>query len=230
MNNKLVEITGLWRSYQRGTETINACAGINLFVKKGEIVSIVGRSGSGKTTLLNQIGCLDSPTKGEVKIGGIDVAKLRDSALVEFRRRMIGFVFQLFYLIPTLSVWENIELPLIFSRRRDKRTIEEILETIGITDIKNKFPGQLDSGSMQKVAIARALVNKPEIILADEPTGRLEAKSKDNIIEIFYQLQRQGLTIIIATHDLVLAEKAQRVIQLSDGLVADERILSKEAK
>lgn len=223
--DSIIEIKDLWRSYQRGSEVINACAGINLNIDRGEILAIVGRSGSGKTTLLNQIGCLDTSTRGIIRISGVEVTKLKDASLVRFRSQKIGFVFQLFYLIPTLTVQENVELPLIFSRSRDKTIVLETLEKVSIYNLRDMLPGQLDGGSMQKVAIARALVNKPEILLADEPTGRLEAKSKNNILEIFYRLRRQGLTIIIATHDLSLAEKADRVIHLSDGSILEEKIL-----
>jgi putative ABC transport system ATP-binding protein len=220
--NIAVEVHDLWRSYCRGSETINACAGIDLSVEQGEIVAIVGRSGSGKTTLLNLIGGLDSATRGRILVGGEDITRKKESALVRFRRTKVGFIFQLFYLIPTLNVRENVELPLIFSRRRNRQKVRDVLERIGIADQEGLFPSQLDGGSMQKVAIARALVNDPEILLADEPTGRLELDVKNAVLDIFRKLAADGLTIIIATHDLDLAKKTGRIIRLSDGVVQKE--------
>lgn len=219
MNNRIIEINDLWRTYHRGNEVINACAGIDLTITRGEMVAIVGRSGSGKTTLLNQIGGLDSPSQGQIKIDGIEMTSMQESELVNFRREKIGFVFQLFYLIPTLTVWENVELPLIFSRKRNKKQVYNVLQQAGITGMEKLFPSQLDGGSMQKVAIARALVNTPEILLADEPTGRLESDSKETILTLFNTLTAQGLTIIIATHDLALAQRAGRIVRLSDGSI-----------
>jgi len=154
----------MWRSYRRGSETINACTGINLAIARGEMMAIVGRSGSGKTTLLNQIGGLDSPTQGTIKIGELDITRLKESELVGLRRSKIGFIFQLFYLIPTLTVWENVELPLIFARRRDKEAVKQSLDRVGVMDIKDSLPAHLDGGSMQKVAIARALALSPLLI------------------------------------------------------------------
>lgn len=230
MTPSIIRIKDLWRSYRRGQETINACAGVNLDIEKGEMVSIVGRSGSGKTTLLNQIGCLDTPSRGELVIDGTDVTRLNESALVGFRRKKIGFVFQLFYLIPTLTVRENVELPLIFSRNQNRPLVDAILEKIGIRGIENMLPGQLDGGSMQKVALARALANRPEILLADEPTGRLEARAKDAILDLLYRLKEEGLTIVIATHDQALAAKTERIVRLSDGRVIEDECLLKEAR
>jgi ABC-type lipoprotein export system ATPase subunit len=217
--NIAVEIQNLWRTYRRGSETINACAGIDLSVERGGIAAIVGRSGSGKTTLLNLIGGLDSATRGRILVGGEDITKMKESALVKFRRDKVGFIFQLFYLIPTLNVRENVELPLIFSRRRNRQKVREALERIGIAEQEGLFPSQLDGGSMQKVAIARALVNDPEILLADEPTGRLELDVKNAVLDIFKKLAADGLTIVIATHDPDLARKTGRTVRLSDGVV-----------
>jgi ABC-type lipoprotein export system ATPase subunit len=144
---------------------------------------------------------------------------MKESELVKFRRGKVGFIFQLFYLIPTLSVRDNVELPLIFSRKRSREKVQEVLEKIGIADQQRLFPFQLDGGSMQKVAIARALVNDPEVLLADEPTGRLELEAKNTILNIFKKLKNNGLTIVIATHDPDLAKKTGRIVRLSDGVV-----------
>ncbi len=218
-SNEAIKIRDLWRIYKRGSETINACAGIDLDINRNEILAIVGRSGSGKTTLLNLIGGLDTPSRGIINIDGIDISRLKEKDLVSIRRNMIGFIFQLFYLIPTLTVRENVELPLIFARKKRNVIAHNTLRRVGIESIKDMLPRQLDGGSMQKVAIARALVNDPQILIADEPTGRLEIKAKQNIIDIFSKLKEQGLTIIIATHDLALAEQADRQIRLSDGKI-----------
>ncbi|MBI2843583.1 MAG: ABC transporter ATP-binding protein [Armatimonadetes bacterium] len=217
----LIEARDVWRSYTRGSETIHALAGMNLTLGRGEMIGIVGRSGSGKTTFLNQVGCLDKPTSGTLKIVGRDVTKLSENELVEFRRDHIGFIFQLFYLIPTLTVKENVEMPLIFARKRDPDKVMDMIKKVELEKNANALPGQLNGGDMQRVAIARALINDPQILLADEPTGRLEHKSRDSIVELFRRFQSEGLGIIIATHDLGLAQMTDRVIELKDGCVID---------
>ncbi len=222
-DNAIIRVDDLWRSYRRGAETINACAGVSLAIARGDMVAIVGRSGSGKTTLLNQIGCLDSPSRGRIMIAGAEVTGLAENRLVVFRRKQIGFIFQLFYLIPTLTVWENVELPLVFSRQRSEKTVADALDRVGLLEQKDCLPAHLDGGSMQKVAIARALVNAPSILLADEPTGRLEARSKEVILGLLNRLWRDGLTVVIATHDLKLAEKCRRIIRLADGKIIEDR-------
>jgi putative ABC transport system ATP-binding protein len=226
----LLEATDLWRSYHRGSETIHALAGLNLTLAPGEMVSIVGRSGSGKTTLLNQIGCLDRPSKGSLKIAGTEVTGLKEQELVGFRRDHIGFIFQLFYLIPTLTVEENIRLPLIFARKHDEERVSELIERVGLDKSRRALPKQLDGGDMQRVAIARALVNRPKILLADEPTGRLEKKSRGAVLQIFQELAREGLGIIMATHDPELALEADKKIEISDGRIVNERSYHKDTK
>lgn len=221
MSDTLIEARDLWRSYARGSETIHALAGMDLTVRAGEMVGIVGRSGSGKTTFLNQVGCLDRPTRGSLKIAGREVTGLSEAELVGFRRDHIGFIFQLFYLIPTLTVRENVELPLVFARRRSREKVDRLIEKVGLAHAANALPAQLNGGDMQRVAIARALVNSPRLLLADEPTGRLEHRSRDAIMDIFRQLQAEGLGIVIATHDLGLAEQTERVVELKDGRVAE---------
>ena len=230
MGEVLLKATDLWRTYRRGSEEIHALAGANLELHSGEIVAIVGRSGSGKTTLLNQIGCLDKPTKGSLVIAGTEVTGLAESELVRFRRDHIGFIFQLFYLIPTLTVEENVRLPLIFARRADDGRVAELLKRVGLEGARKALPRQLDGGDMQRVAIARALVNRPRILLADEPTGRLERKSRGAVLAIFRELARDGLGVIMATHDIELAREADRTIEFSDGKVKSETAGSRQQK
>jgi ABC-type lipoprotein export system ATPase subunit len=221
----LLEGHDLWRSYLRGSEIIHALAGVDIALRAGEIVSVVGRSGSGKTTLLNLIGCLDTPSRGSLRIDGTEVAGLKEQALARFRQSRIGFIFQLFYLIPTLTVEENIRLPLVFARRQDDARVNELLTQVGLEPVRRALPRQLDGGDMQRVAIARALVNRPAILLADEPTGRLERKSREAVMAIFRNLTSQGLGILMATHDPELAAEAGRTIELSDGRIVREMSL-----
>jgi len=212
-----VDVQDLWRSYKRGSETIHALADFGMSVAPGEMVGIVGRSGSGKTTLLNQLGCLDRPTGGRVVIAGTDVTALPDRDLVAFRRDHIGFIFQLFYLLPTLSVAENVGLPMVFARRHDPERVKQVCERVGLGGRLGSLPGSLDGGDMQRVAIARALINDPALLLADEPTGRLERRARDEILAIFDDLRADGLAIVMATHDLEQAAHCDRVIELRDG-------------
>jgi putative ABC transport system ATP-binding protein len=223
-NGVLLRATDLWRSFRRGHETVHALAGVNLELKPGEIVSVMGRSGSGKTTLLNQIGCLDRPSRGSLQIGGVEVTGLGESDLVRLRREQIGFIFQLFYLIPTLTVEENIRLPLVFARRRDDGRVAGLIDRVGLGRARRALPRQLDGGDMQRVAIARALVNRPRILLADEPTGRLERKSRESVTAIFRELAGDGLGIVMATHDEELARVGHRIVEFSDGKVVRESI------
>lgn len=218
-NQPVVEAKDLWRSYRRGAEEIHALASFSLEICSGEMVAIVGRSGSGKTTFLNQVGCLDRPTRGSLKIAGVEVTQLDERQLIAFRRDYIGFIFQLFYLIPTLTVYENVELPLVFARRRSRERVMEALERVGLTDKTNLLPSQLSGGDMQRVAIARALMNAPRLLLADEPTGRLERHAKRKVLDLFHQLKHDGLAIIVATHDLAQAKEADRIVELRDGRI-----------
>jgi len=219
MKTPILKAHDVWRSYTRGSETIHALAGMSLTVQPGEMVGIVGRSGSGKTTFLNQVGCLDTPTKGSIQVCGTEVTDMPEKELVSFRRDHIGFIFQLFYLIPTLTAVENVELPMIFAREADRhRRAVEALQRVGLKEV-NALPHQLNGGDMQRVAIARALVRKPRLLLADEPTGRLEHRSREAIMDIIRGLQADGLGIIIVTHDPTLAAETDRVVELRDGRV-----------
>jgi ABC-type lipoprotein export system ATPase subunit len=224
METPILEAENIWRSYQRGAEVIHALAGLSLSLKSGELVGIVGRSGSGKTTFLNQVGCLDTPTRGSIRICGTDVTGMPEKELVKFRRDHIGFIFQLFYLIPTLTAVENVELPMTFAREKNGRRQRamDALARVGMREF-HALPHQLNGGDMQRVAIARALVRKPQLLLADEPTGRLESASRQAIMDIFRDLKSEGLGIIIVTHDPTLASESDRVIELRDGQAVGER-------
>ena len=222
MQTPVLEATNVWRSYRRGAETIHALAGVSLTLAPGEMAGIVGRSGSGKTTFLNQVGCLDTPTKGSIRICGKEITAMPERELVAFRRDHIGFIFQLFYLIPTLTAVENVELPMIFAREDNRRARAlEALQRVGLREA-HALPHQLNGGDMQRVAIARALVRKPRVLLADEPTGRLEHQSREAIMDIFRGLKAEGLGIIIVTHDPTLAAQTDRVIELRDGAVVSD--------
>jgi len=216
----IIETFNLRKYYRRGSEVVKALDGVDFGMDSGETVSIVGPSGSGKTTLMNLIGCLDSPTEGNLKIAGEDVTGLKESQLVHIRRRNIGFIFQRFHLIPTLTVKENIELPLIFAKERipDGKFID-LIERVRLEGKEHLRANMVSGGDKQLTAIARALIYDPKVIIADEPTGRLETKERDMIINLFRELASSGLAIVIATHDLGIAEKSDRVVQLQDGKI-----------
>jgi putative ABC transport system ATP-binding protein len=218
--NKVLEAKGLKKYYTRGSEVVKALDGIDVELSEGEIVAIVGPSGSGKTTLMNLISCLDTPTSGTLSIGGEDVSHLKESRLIAIRRKYIGFIFQQFYLIPNLFPSENVELPLIFAKKKiDQNKIQTLLETVGLEGREHIPSYMLSGGDKQRVAIARALINDPKILIADEPTGKLEQKVRDQLVALFNQLSKQGMCIFIATHDLELASRAQRIIHLQDGKI-----------
>lgn len=218
----VVSATGLTKTYRRGTETVHALDGVTFALQEGEFVAIVGPSGAGKTTLLHLLGCMDAPTSGELTINGQPTRGLSDAALTRLRREQVGFVFQHFGLIPTLTVAENIALPTLFSRRKAAERARELLEKVGLTHRRDHRPHELSGGEMQRVAIARALINAPRLLLADEPTGNLDSANGDAIIALFHQLNREGLTIAVVTHNPTLAQAAQRQLTLRDGkLVSD---------
>lgn len=218
--NNIIEIAGLKKYYSRGRETVKALDGVDLKIKSREIVSVVGPSGSGKTTLLNLISCLDWPSEGVVKIDGSNVTKLRERQLVSLRRKNLGFIFQRFHLIPTLKVKENIELPLIFAKRElISQKLQDLLKEVGLQGKENLWADSLNGGDKQRVAIARALVSSPKVLIADEPTGQLETQVRDSIFKLFRQLSKTGLAVIIATHDLELADMADRIVYLKDGKI-----------
>ena len=216
----ILEAKNLKKYYRRGSEVVKALDGVDLEIKGGEIVSIVGPSGSGKTTLMNLIGCLDKVTSGSLKIGDNNVASLEEIDLVNIRRENIGFVFQRFYLIPTLTVRENLELPLIFAKKSiNEKKLSVLLKEVGLIGKERIQIKYLSGGDKQRTGIARALVNDPKILIADEPTGKLETKVSSQIFELFKRLSEKGLAICIATHDLELAQATQRIIHLQDGKI-----------
>lgn len=219
----VIEGRGLMRHYRRGSETVKALDGVDLTIKRGEMVSILGPSGSGKTTLINLLSCLDAPTGGRLTVAGKAVAGLGEDELVEVRRGALGFVFQRFHLLPTLTVAENVELPLLFLGRetRRERTLE-VLARVGLSDRAGHLPNELSGGQMQRVAIARALIIEPKILVADEPTGNLDKAAGEAIFALFRGLAAAGLAVIVTTHNAALGYESDRVITLEDGRIVKE--------
>lgn len=216
----MIELRKIEKTYRRGAEDVRALRGVDMTIETGELLAIIGPSGAGKTTLLHILGCLDQPTKGEVIFDGINTASMPESELVKLRRSKIGFVFQQFYLIPGLSVFDNIALPLLFSKKpADRKKIEHLAEMVGLEHRLNHAPSQLSGGEMQRTAIARGLVNDPDILLADEPTGNLDSDNSEKIYGILRSLSDNGLTTVMITHNPELAARAKRTVQIKDGLV-----------
>ena len=219
----MIELRGIEKRYRRGAEDVRALRGVDLSVDKEELLAITGPSGAGKTTLLHILGCLDQPTNGEVLIDGIDASRMPEAEVVKLRRDKIGFVFQQFYLIPGLSVYDNIALPLLFSKKpATPEKITRLAQMVGLEHRLDHVPSQLSGGEMQRTAIARGLVNEPEILLADEPTGNLDSENSEKIFEILRSLSNNGLTVIMITHNLDLAARANRTVHIKDGLVHTE--------
>ncbi|MEW6087528.1 MAG: ABC transporter ATP-binding protein [bacterium] len=220
INDIVLEAKSLKKYYTRGSETVKALDGVDFSIKKGEIVSIVGPSGSGKTTLMNLISCLDTATSGTLDVGGEDVTHFNESQLINVRRNYLGFIFQQFYLIPNLFAVENVELPLVFAKKPiEKEKIYKVIEDVGLKGRENIPAYMLSGGDKQRMAIARALINDPKLLIADEPTGKLELKVRDQLLVLFNQLAKKGIAIFIATHDLELAGMTQRIIHLQDGKI-----------
>ena len=222
--NSIIEAKSLKRHYRRGAETVKALDGVDISIQEGEMVSILGPSGSGKTTLINLLSCLDAPTDGALSVAGKPVAGLTEDELVEVRRGVLGFVFQQFHLLPTLTVAENVELPLTFlGRPVDREKTKTILALVGLADRATHLPNELSGGQMQRVAIARALVVDPKILVADEPTGNLDKAAGESIFELFKRLATEKkIAVIITTHNLALGYEADRVITLEDGRIIKE--------
>jgi len=218
----MIDLNQVTKTYVTGSVEFHALKGVDLQVNKGELIAVVGPSGSGKSTLMNIIGCLDVPTSGEYRLEGEDVTTLTSNQLADIRNRKVGFVFQAFNLLPYATAYENVEVPLLFAKvggRKRRQRVTEVLARVGLADKANNKPTELSGGEMQRVAIARALANEPEIILADEPTGNLDTKSGGDIINIFGELWNSGKTVIIISHDISIAKRAQRIVRLKDGLV-----------
>ncbi len=220
---KVIETKGLTKTYLIGDIEVHALRGIDLVVDKGEFVAIMGASGSGKSTLMNVLGCLDQPTAGKYFLDGADISELTKNDYADIRNQKIGFVFQIFNLLPRTSALENVELPLIYDRTRrihdPKRAAVEALERVGLLDRLDHQPSQLSGGQQQRVAIARALVNQPAIILADEPTGNLDTRTSIDVMTVFQELNRQGITIVLVTHEPDIAMYATRIVTMRDGMI-----------
>ena len=222
----VIEVTDLRRSFQLGDETVEALRGVNLRIAAGEYLAIVGPSGSGKSTLMNILGCLDTPTSGSYLLDGEEVHALDDDDLAEIRNRKIGFVFQSFNLLPRATATENVSLPLLYSglsRSERREAALRALNRVGLGSRTEHRPDQLSGGQRQRVAIARALVNQPVLLLADEPTGNLDQRTGAEIVALFEELQRDGVTVVLVTHDHKLAERTARQIEIVDGNIAADR-------
>lgn len=219
---EIIRLDNVSKNYEMGNETVKAACDINLEIKKGDFVAIVGPSGSGKSTMMNLVGALDLATKGDIFLDKIDIEHLDESDLAQIRGKKIGFVFQTFNLIPTLTAVENVSLPMMFQGigkdEREERA-KKLLEQVRLGHRLNHLPSELSGGERQRVAIARALANDPEVILADEPTGNLDSKTGQEIMDMFIKLNREGKTIIMVTHDHELAKKARKIVRLRDGSI-----------
>ncbi|NSW89457.1 MAG: ABC transporter ATP-binding protein [Firmicutes bacterium] len=222
----LIDICNVSKIYQMGKNKVNALKNVSLQIGSGELVAIIGPSGSGKTTLMNILGCLDTPTEGTYKLNGRGVINMTDSQLADIRNRTIGFVFQSFNLLQRLTALENVELPLIYrgmgARERHRRALAA-LESVGLADRVHHKPSELSGGQQQRVAIARALVSEAPIILADEPTGNLDTHSGAEILRILKELNNNGSTVILITHDNNIASNAKRIVRLQDGEIIEDK-------
>jgi putative ABC transport system ATP-binding protein len=215
----------LKREYVMGAETVRALRGVDVMIRRNEFVALMGPSGSGKSTLMNMIGCLDSPTEGEYWLNGHRVSELNDNELARIRNKEIGFVFQTFNLLPRATALQNVELPMVYAGMPSKQrhaAAQQALERVGLGDRMHHRPNEMSGGQRQRVAIARALVNHPSILLADEPTGNLDSKTSEEILQLFEQLFAEGQTILLVTHEHDIAAHARREVHLKDGMVESD--------
>lgn len=222
----IIQIENMTKTYTLGGEVVHALRGVSLQIEKGDFLAIIGPSGSGKSTFMNMIGCLDRPDSGSYILDGKEIEKMTDNELAAIRNEKIGFVFQNFHLLAKLTALENVELPLLYRgvKAKERQKIAyECLEKVGLKDRAHHLPNQLSGGQQQRVAIARALVGNPPILLADEPTGALDSKTSKEIIQIMKQLNEQGHTIILITHDWEVANEAKRIVRIQDGQLFEER-------
>lgn len=218
----VISMSDIWKVYKEGAQEVTALQKINLEINKGEYVAVTGSSGSGKSTLLHILGCLDSPTKGEYRLDGKRLEELKEKELPRIRNKKIGFVFQFFNLLPRMNALQNVEIPLFYAREKKEIRLEKAYKALTKVNMQRRgqhLPNELSGGEKQRVAIARSLVNNPEIILADEPTGNLDSKTGQNILDIFDSLNSEGKTVIIVTHDLRIAERTKKVVTLQDGMI-----------
>ncbi len=225
-NGDLIRMENISKVYDTGKIKVEALRGLSLRIERGEFVAIVGPSGSGKSTLMNLIGCLDTPSSGTYRLRGKVVAGLNRDELAEIRNRRVGFVFQNFNLMPQISAYENVEMPLLFGglgRRERRRRVTDLLERVGLGDRMEHKPTEISGGQMQRVAVARALAMDPDILLADEPTGNLDTTSGNDILGLFEELWRQGRTMIVITHDMALARRASRIVEIRDGEITSDQ-------
>ena len=225
MTSEIINMTGIRKVYDTGKVKVEALKGIDLLVAPGEFVAIVGPSGSGKSTLMNLVGCLDTPSDGRYSLAGEDVSKLGRDELADVRNRRVGFVFQGFNLLPQISAFENVEMPLLFGGvpvRERRERVTEVLGRVGLSDRMEHKPTELSGGQMQRVAIARALAMRPDVLLADEPTGNLDSTSGGDIMQLFTQLWEQGRTVVVITHDMTLARRASRIVEIHDGRIVSD--------
>lgn len=222
----ILQLDNIYKDYLTGKMVVPVLKDVTLHVEEGEYVAIMGPSGSGKSTLMNIIGCLDEPTKGTFLLNGKNILGLSDNEIAEERLHNIGFVFQTFQLLPRQTALENVALPLIYagiSKRERKKRAAQALEKVGLGDRMNFLPTQLSGGQKQRVAIARAMVNNPKILLADEPTGALDSKSSIQVMELFHQLNDEGVTVVMITHDSGVAQHAKRIVYIFDGELSEKR-------
>jgi putative ABC transport system ATP-binding protein len=216
----LVELVNVWKTYDTGSVPVHALRGVSISVFQGEYISIIGPSGSGKSTFMHILGCLDVPTSGQYFLAGTDVSQMDEDHLAHVRNRRIGFVFQQFHLLPKLSAWRNVELPLVYAgvdRKTRRQRALEALDQVGLTDRVNHLPNQMSGGQQQRVAVARALVTEPDLLLADEPTGNLDSRSSADVLGMLDQLHNAGRTIVLITHEQDVAEAAERIMRFRDG-------------
>ena len=228
MSKEIIVIKGIKKYYKVGNQEVKALNGVDIVIRKNEYVAIMGPSGSGKSTMMNILGCLDSPTGGTYILNGTDVSQMDDNALAEVRNKEIGFIFQSFNLLPRYNALDNVALPLIYSgvgkAQRDIRA-KEAIESVDLTDRMHHKPNELSGGQRQRVAVARALVNKPSIILADEPTGALDSKTTHDIMKLLQEINNEGKTIIVVTHEPDVAAQTKRNVILKDGIIESDELI-----